>query len=66
METAHFRVQWPVTLLQLAAQQGLRDAFLDLKASFWWENSGAVLKENLVGQRWEEKRDWGRGMTVIL
>lgn len=31
------RVRWPAPLLQLAAQQGLSDAFLGLKASFLGE-----------------------------
>lgn len=52
-ETARFRVQWPVTLPQLATQQGPSDTFLHSKAI----SVGRTAKRSLRATWWED--EWG-------
>lgn len=47
----------PVTLAQLAAQQGPSDTFLHLKAIFGVKNSETVIKGYLLGGSWGKEKN---------
>lgn len=63
-ETAHFRVQWPVTPPQLAAQQGPADTFLHWKAVSGGQNRERIIKGCLVGGWWGKNEN--NDETVVL
>ena len=63
-ETSHFRVQWPVTPPQLAAQQGPADTFLHSKAISGGQNRERTIKGCLVGGWWGKSEN--NDETVVL
>ena len=63
-ETAHFRVQWPVTPPQLAAQQGPADTFLHSKAISGGQSRERIIKGCAVGGWWGKNEN--NDETVVL
>lgn len=66
-ETAHFRVQWPVTRPQLAARQGPPDTFLHSQAVL----VGRTVKLSLGrlggrGQGEGEEKENNKGIVVLM